>query len=100
MKNFLLFLFLILISSGCARFGTYQVDNSYDKDTGKLVRSLRTRVGAQTFWDAKSELSKFSAAQTDKNQGAKVGSLNNSSTGTNALIVLDKLVELTKALPK
>jgi hypothetical protein len=85
---------------GCAQFGTYQVDNSYDPKTGKLLRSIKTKVAASTFYDAKSELAKFSASQTDKTQGAKVGSLNNSSSGTNAIAVLDRLVEITKNLPK
>jgi hypothetical protein len=89
---------LSFAGTGCSRFGTVQVDKSYEN--GKLVRVIKTRVGANTVFDGKSELAKFSASQTDKTQSAKVGSLNNSSSSTNAIAALDKMIDLAKALPK
>lgn len=74
---------LIILSSGCARFHTVQIDTSYDGDTQKPARTITTKVSAWTCFSAKSELAKFAATQTDKTQSAKVGSLNQESTETN-----------------
>ncbi len=84
--------------AGCARFSTNQSDVSYE--SGKKVRVITTKATAHTFFDAKSELAKFSALQTDKSQSAKVGNLNQASSGTNAIEVLKQMTELAKALPK
>lgn len=68
---------------GCARFSTKQTDQSYD-DTGKPQRAITTKVTATTFWASSSQLANFKASQTDKTQGANVGSLNQSAdAGTN-----------------
>lgn len=89
---------ILFALTGCSRFSTSQSDTSYEQ--GKPSRTITTRVTAHTFFDARSELSKFSASQTDKTQGAKVGSLSQTSSGTNAIEVLKQMTELAKALPK
>ncbi len=91
-------LIIVIFLSGCAQFSTTQIDNSYEN--GKISRQITTRVSANTFWDGKSELAKFSATQNDKSQGAKVGNLSAASSGTNALALMDKFIELAKSMPK
>lgn len=52
--------------SGCARFETVQEDIRGDT---RIV----TRVHAVTWFSGRSRLANFSASQTEKTQGAKVG---------------------------
>ncbi len=85
-----------LVFSGCASFKTIQTE-SVGKDGSKLVV---TRVAARTLFDAKSDLAKFKAFQSDKTQSATVGALGQETTGTNAILMMDRFVELAKALPK
>lgn len=66
--------------TGCASFSTRQTDVSYEN--GKPVRQITTSAQAQTLFEAKSSLANFKASQTDKTQGASVGSLNQESSGT------------------
>jgi predicted negative regulator of RcsB-dependent stress response len=98
MKKTLAFSFSLFFC-GCASFTTTQTDVSYDEKSGQY-RTITTEVKAKTFGTAKSELAKFKATQTDKTQGASVGSLDQQSSGTNAVAILEKMVELAKALPK
>lgn len=80
MKNILLI--LPLLAFGCARFSTTQTDYSYDTK-GTPSRKITTKASATTFFDATSALAKFKASQTDKNQTATVGGLDQSVTSTN-----------------
>ncbi len=61
---------------------------------------MTTTARAVTFFDSKSELSKFKALQTDKTQSAAVGSLSQEASGTNAVALLKAMAELAAALPK
>lgn len=70
--------------TGCAHFITKQTDTSYD-DQGHPQRAITTTAKATTFFDAGSQLANFKANQTDKSQGATVGSLNQASSGTNTV---------------
>jgi len=80
----------------CARFTTKQSDIRYE--SGKPATTITTRVSAWTFWEAKSLLTQFKAAQTDKSQSANVGSLEQAGggVGTNAVRVIDGIVEILK----
>lgn len=79
--------------SGCAKFITTQEDTSYDATTGNKTRTITTQASARTFFDANSQLAKFKATQTDKTQSATVGTLNQESSGSNAVQVLRIVVE-------
>lgn len=90
--------------TGCARFTTTQTDLSYATNSTSAssapLRKITTKASAFTFFDANSALSKFKAIQTDKSQSASVGDLSQSSSGTNAVEVLDRIVRIMQALPK
>ena len=72
---------LFFIGSGCARFATTQTDLSYEN--GQPQRALTTKAAAFTFFSARSQLTNWKASQTDKTQGATVGSLTQESSATN-----------------
>lgn len=91
-RNLLLSSSLLLLLSGCARFSTTQTDLSYDASTGKPIRSVTTRASAHTFFSARSQLTNWKASQTDKTQGANVGSLNQESSGTNVTDIVSAIV--------
>jgi len=72
----------MFVTVGCARFTTQQTDVSYE--LGQKTREVTTKASALTFIEAKSSLANFKASQTDKTQGATVGSLNQAAdAGTN-----------------
>ena len=70
---------------GCASFGTHQTDISTttDPDGTITTRTITTRAAARTLFSDHSTLAKWKATQTDKTQGAEVGSIDSGSTSTN-----------------
>lgn len=68
---------------GCARFTTTQTDTRENAKTGEKT-TIVMKATSTTFFDSKSALTAFKASQTDKTQGASVGSLNQESSDTNA----------------
>jgi hypothetical protein len=98
MKKLLLTFPLIAVAAGCARFSTTQTDYSYGPVTNNAIvtyaptRKITTRVKAWTAFDSSSQLSQFKASQTDKTQGASVGSLSQSSTSTNVANIVNAAV--------
>ncbi len=82
-----------LATAGCAHFSTTQTDRFYDSDTGKLAGEKVTRAASFTFFDSKSALTAFKASQTDKTQGASVGSLAQEAYGTNAVQAIRLIIE-------
>lgn len=72
----------LLLMVGCASFTTTQSDISYD-EAGIPTRTVKTRITARTFFEARSALANFKASQTDKTQGASVGALTHEATSTN-----------------
>ncbi len=86
----------VLVACGCASFKTIQTEST-NKDGSKLVV---TRVAARTLFDAKSDLAKFKAFQSEKTQSATVGALGQESSGTNAVAMLEAMARLAAALPK
>ena len=85
-----------LLLVGCARFTTTQRDTSYESD--KIVRKITTKASAHTFFEAKSQLASWKATQTDKTQGATVGTLSQEATTTNLVNQLTAVLEIIKAL--
>jgi len=82
---------VVFIATGCARFKTTQTDKRTDADGS--VTEITTVVRATTFFDSKSGLADFKATQSEKQQGATVGSLNQESSGSNAVQILKIVVE-------
>lgn len=91
-----IFFVFVGLFSGCARFSTTQKDIRYD-DQGKPLTEISTHATASTLFTAKSQLTNFKAAQSEKTQGASVGSLTQESTGTNAVRTLEAIAEILKA---
>lgn len=83
---------------GCANFSTRQTDESYEN--GQLIRRVTTTASACTLIESKSQLANFKASQTDKTQGASVGSLSQESNATNsvndAAVFLGTLIKSAK----
>lgn len=73
---------------GCASFTTTQTEDRNETDG---TTSIKTRVAARTLFTSKSQLTSFSAVQTEGKQGASVGSLSQQSSGTNAVRALEAL---------
>ncbi len=71
----LLALSVIILLAGCSHFTTRQTDTTYKEGNPKPEREITTRASAWTFFSGKSQLANFKANQTDKSQGATVGSL-------------------------
>ncbi len=71
----LLTISIALLLVGCSRFTTRQTDITYKEGNPKPEREITTRASAWTFFSGKSQLTSFKANQTDKSQGATVGSL-------------------------
>ncbi len=93
MKNLIYALLTVMVGAviGCASFVTTQKDISYDKE-GNKSREISTQAKARTFFEAKSELAKFKASQTDKNQSASVGSLSQTAESSNVVSLAESIV--------
>lgn len=86
-RNTAILLALALV--GCARFSTKQIDERKAPD-GESTK-IETHVSASTLFTSKSQLANVSANQTERAQGASVGSLSQQSSGTNAVRALEAL---------
>jgi hypothetical protein len=94
---------LVLLACGCARFSTKQTDTRTEYDeTGKATATtaVTTVAKASTFFSARSDLANWKAKQTETTQGAEVGNLSQSSSGTNVVDVLNALAGVIGAIPK
>ena len=90
MKKFLYLIPAILM--GCARFSTTQTDTRENTKTGEKT-SITTHASALTFFDSRSTLANFKAAQTEKSQGASVGTLTQDAAGTNATALVEAVTK-------
>ncbi len=94
----LLLLASLIALAGCSHFSTTQTDYSYAPNTNSAfltytpVRKITTHASASTFFDSSSQLANFKASQTDKTQGASVGSLNQQSSSTNVQNIVNAAV--------
>lgn len=86
-----------LAFTGCARFSTRQQDYSFGTN-GLPMRKIVTRASSYTLFESKSSLANWKATQTDRTQGASVGSLNQEAGGTNTAATISALVELMRTL--
>ena len=78
----------LVLMTGCARFKSTVTE--VERPDGSVERV--TRVTAGTLFDSKSELAKLSSGQTDKSQKVSIGSLNQESSGTNAVNLVESVV--------
>jgi len=70
-----------LAVSGCANFSTVQTDRRFD-ESGNVTTEVTTKAKATTFFASKSSLANWKASQTEKTQGAEVGTLEQEASGT------------------
>lgn len=91
MKKLLTTVAAIVSLVGCARFSTTQTDLSYD-EKGAPQRQITTKATAYTLCTSKSQLTNWKATQTDKSQGATVGSLTQESSTTNEAAFVQAVV--------
>lgn len=80
----------LCILCGCASFSTNQKDVSYDEKTGTKIREITTTATATTIWESK-QLTQWKASQTDKTQGASVGSSQESIAATNTANLIESI---------
>lgn len=88
---------IIGLGVGCARFRTIQKDISYDEQ-GNKAREVVTKASAVTFFDADSQLANWKASQDEGQQGAEVGTLNQSTSGTNIVQALGHIQAIVEQL--
>ncbi len=74
-------------TTGCASSRVHTLETRLDGT------QVETEVRAHTFFDSKSELAKPKALVTDKTASSAVGSMNQESSGSNAVQVLKIVVE-------
>ena len=79
----------LLILTGCASFKTKQIDERQLTD-GSYTK-VSTYAASRTLFTSKSDLANFKASQTEGQQSASVGTLGQSSSGTNAVEALKSL---------
>jgi len=82
-------LIVAIAFTGCASFKTKQVDERVLSD-GSYTK-ITTRATSRTLFTSKSDLANFKAQQTEGTQSATVGSLGQTSSGTNAVEALKSL---------
>ncbi len=80
---------LAFLCTGCAGFKTTQIDERKLSD-GSYTK-ITTRATSRTLFTSKSDLANFKAQQTEGTQSATVGSLGQTSSGTNAVEALKSL---------
>ena len=97
MKTIVLFAAMCALA-GCSTFTTTQIDERVLSDGSRT--KITTRASARTLFDAKSQLANFRASQTEKQQGASVGSLSQESNGTNAVAAIQALERIAIGLAK
>lgn len=82
----------IAMLCGCASFSSRQEEIALDGT--KRVTIVHTR----TLFDAKSELAKLRGSTTDKSQTLSIGSLDQSSSGTNIVGSLGLLLQIVREI--
>jgi len=88
-------LLLPLAAPGCARFATSQTDTSHENST---TRQITTKASAYTLFAGKSQLASWKASQTDKTQGASVGTLTQETSSTNIVAALDAIARILSSI--
>ena len=79
---------ILVLATGCARFTSTVTERTLPDGSNERV----TVVRAVTLFDSKSELAKLSSGQTDKSQKVSIGSLNQESSATNAVSLIESVI--------
>jgi len=82
----------LLLMCSCARFSTTQIDHRENVQTGEIT-TVTTKAASYTFFASTSRLASWKAEQSEDQQGAEVGDLNQESTATN-------LVDITESVSR
>lgn len=77
-----------LALGGCARFHSSVTERTLPNGIVERI----TIVRAATLFEARSELAKLSSGQTDKSQKVSIGSLNQESSATNVVTLVESVV--------
>lgn len=77
-----LLLLVAFAASGCSAMRTFQQDAD-----GRI-----TRTSALTFFDGRSELARMTTSNTDKTQSVRVSGLNQETSGTNTVELIDRVI--------
>jgi len=85
---------LALVSSGCARFHSEQIEQGLDGT------KRTTHIYVLTLFDAHSDLTKLRASTTDKTQGMSLAGLTENASSTNFVHVLELLATIAAASAK
>jgi uncharacterized protein YceK len=75
--------FLVVLLAGCSTFHSEQTQSP--DGTTKTIVQLRS------FWDSRSELAKLKTTLTDKNQGVSIGAINQETTASNIVVLLQAI---------
>jgi hypothetical protein len=87
-RLFLPLIGFLVLATGCARFNSTVTERTLPDGSNERV----TVVRAVTLFDSKSELAKLSSGQTDKSQKVSIGSLNQESSATNAVALIESVI--------
>ena len=94
MHKYLLLIFgfvsLMAISSGCSHLYSHQTQTTI---TNGVQHIVTTDLRTITFFDSKSDLAKYVASQGSTTQRLGIGSLSAESSGTNAVELIDRIVQ-------
>ena len=90
-------LLILLLLPSCASFRTVQIDERKNEKTGEITK-ITTRAGSISFFDGKSNLTKWKATQSEKSQGAEVGGLSQSVSSSNLVTISGNALELGRLL--
>lgn len=94
MKRLIACVALVLLASGCARFNTSQKELRYDDHT-----EITTKATAYTLLAGKSALANWQASQSDGEQSAEVGSLEQETqAATNVTAALEAVLAIVQAI--
>lgn len=84
-----LFLLLLLLAPGCARFTNVQVET---RGEGAGTVRLESRQVITTFFDSKTSVAKLRVTNTDKSNGLSVGAITEEASATNAVDLIERIV--------
>jgi hypothetical protein len=87
-KTLIVSIAALTLVCGCARFNSTVTERTLPDG----IQERETRVSASTLFDSKSELAKLSTGQTDKSQKVTIGALNQESSATNAVNLVESVV--------
>ena len=100
MKSLIISALALSLLTGCAALNTTQTNVTYSTN-GVPQSSVTTKASAFSLFDSNNQVLKYHASQNTTNgQSVYVGGLDQSSSGTNAVAVLQLVTQLVGAASK